>query len=114
MVARRHGCGEGKLTSLVLGFAQLRTTEMAWKSTEYRVLEAMAERTRNPGEGFRKCARVLRRAIQRAGQWNSLRAEAMDYGGYEDPVDPVTRRYYEALRDLVRAGFAEFRGNFDT
>jgi hypothetical protein len=85
---------------------------MSGKSPEYYLLHALSVLT-DPehDQSYQKCAQVLRRALLVAGLGGEIREVAICNDGYEDPV---TAQFYDTLRDLVRAGFADFRGDFET
>lgn len=73
---------------------------------ERELLTAM--RAQEPTDRPVKCDVVLRLALQAVGFYDEACEDALCNGGSEEPR---TRRFYDALRQLIEAGLAEGRGD---
>jgi hypothetical protein len=78
--------------------------------TEYRSVLESAQQFEDSVDGFVKCDRVLRQALERLGLWSDAAHEALCHTGYDEAN---AGRLYDALRALVRSGLLASRGNIE-
>jgi hypothetical protein len=81
---------------------------MSCTPAEQIILEASQILGSAQRDGYVKCDRVIRLALEMGGLWTDATNEAVCLTGYEDPTVALT---YDAIRSLTRRGLLEGKGD---